>query len=159
MNIDLYLEGINSCQNPLMTTSNTKIWCPSLSDEEPHLLLSLSNLTYLTRLNIKSVAYYHLEYTRDNFLDENTIWRSYNLLDNKQETIQLDPPMIAKHIRLNIQQIKTKLCIQFEFFGCIFTDGVVSYTMVQGYNQFEDDTYDGEYTEKNWLVRWSRTII
>jgi discoidin domain receptor family protein 2 len=56
--------------------------------------------------------------------------------------------MIAKHVRLNLKQIKKFSCIQFELFGCIFTDGVVSYSMLQGSKQLEDDTYDGRYDEK-----------
>jgi hypothetical protein len=135
--------------------SNT--WCPSSYDDEPYVLISLSNITYITRLNIKSSnIYYHLEYTRDNSIDQYTKWRSYHLLNNKEENIQLDPPMIAKHIRLNIKQIKSNLCFQFEFFGCIFTDGVVSYNMLQGANQLEDDTYDGEYNEKHRYLYGNR---
>lgn len=56
--------------------------------------------------------------------------------------------MIAKHVRLNLKDNQENLCIQFELFGCIFTDGVVSYSMLQGTNQLEDDTYDGQYDEK-----------
>ncbi|CAF2956266.1 unnamed protein product, partial [Rotaria sp. Silwood2] len=78
-----------------------------------------------------------------------TIWRSYRLLNNKQENIQLDPPIIVKYIRLNIKQMKINSCFQLEFFGCIFTDGVVSYSMLQGSNQLEDDTYDGQYNIKH----------
>lgn len=55
--------------------------------------------------------------------------------------------MIAKHVRLNIKKSSKNLCIQFELFGCIFTDGVVSYSMLQGTNRIEDDTYDGQYDE------------
>jgi hypothetical protein len=65
--------------------------------------------------------------------------------------------MIVKHIRLNIQPTKTNLCIQFEFFGCVFTDGVVSYNMLQGNNQFEDDTYDGQYNDKHRYL-YGKTI-
>lgn len=60
----------------------------------------------------------------------------------------LDPPMIAKHVRLILKPVKKDICIQFELFGCIFTDGVVSYNMLQGSHRLEDDTYDGEYDEK-----------
>jgi hypothetical protein len=125
-------------------------WCPSSFDNTPYVLISLPNITYITRLNIKSLnLYYHLEYTRDNSINEYTIWRSYSLLNNKDEIIQLNPPIIAKHIRLTIKQMQTNICFQFEFFGCIFTDGVISYNMLQGSNQLEDDTYDGEYNEKH----------
>jgi len=128
--------------------SNT--WCPSSFDDEPYVLILLSNITYITRLNIKSSnLHYHLEYTRDNSIDQYTLWRSYRLLNNKEENIQLDPPIIAKYIRLNIKQIKKNLCLQLEFFGCIFTDGVISYNMLQGNTQLEDDTYDGQYNEKH----------
>jgi hypothetical protein len=154
---------MNSCQNLLLINNTEMIsntWCSSLSNQEPYVLLSLSNLTYITRLHIKSISsdlYYHLEYTRDYSVHQDTIWHSYNLLNNKQENIQFDPPMIVKHIRLNIQPTKTNLCIQFEFFGCVFTDGVVSYNMLQGNNQFEDDTYDGQYNDKHRYL-YGKTI-
>ncbi|CAF3586766.1 unnamed protein product [Rotaria socialis] len=155
------LKGINSCQIPLINnskimTSSADIksnnWCPSSYENEPYLLISLSNLTYVTRLNIKTISsdiYYHLEYTRDNSINQYTTWRSYRLLNNKEENIQLDPPVIVKYIRLNIKQIKQNSCFQLEFFGCIFTDGVVSYSMSQGHHQLEDDTYDGQYNVKH----------
>ncbi len=127
-------------------------WCPSKIDLEPYLHVILSNLTYITHLEIKSKLSsdidYRLEYTRENQIDQYTIWRSYRLLNNQQGRIFLDPPMIAKHVRLNIKQLKQNNCIQFELFGCIFTDGVVSYSMLQGSNQLEDDTYDGQIDEK-----------
>jgi hypothetical protein len=128
----------------------SNIWCPSSFDDDPYILISLSNITYITRLNIKSSNLYsHLEYTRDHSIDQYTIWRSYRLLNNNEGNIHLDPPIIAKHIRINIKQTKTNLCLQLELFGCIFTDGVVSYSMLQGSNQLEDDTYDGQYNEKH----------
>lgn len=125
-------------------------WCPLSNDDEPYILLSLSNITYITRMNIKSLnIYYHLEYTRENLINHYTHWRSYRLLNNKDENIQFDPPIIAKHIRLNLKKLKTNSCLQLEFYGCIFTDGVISYNMLQGTNQLEDDTYDGQYNEKH----------
>ncbi|CAF0736080.1 unnamed protein product [Adineta steineri] len=155
------LKGTGSCQTPLIinskiiTSSNldkSDNWCPSSTDVKPYLHVTLSNLTYITSIEIKSKIpldiNYHLEYTRENTIDQYTIWRSYRLLNNKKEKIFLDPPMIAKHVRLNIKQMKKLSCIQFELFGCIFTDGVVSYGMLQGTNQLEDDTYDGQYDEK-----------
>ncbi len=139
----------------ILTSSNTDqsdSWCPSTIDLEPYLHVILSNLTYITHLEIKSKLSsdidYRLEYTRENQIDQYTIWRSYRLLNTQQGRIFLDPPMIAKHVRLNIKQLKQNNCLQFELFGCIFTDGVVSYSMLQGSNQLEDDTYDGQYDEK-----------
>ncbi len=127
-------------------------WCPSTTDIEPYFHVTLSNLTSITSIEIKSKIPsdidYRLEYTRENRIDQYTIWRSYRLSNNKQDKIFLDPPMIAKHVRLNIKPMKKDFCVQFELFGCIFTDGVVSYSMLQGSNQLEDDTYDGQYDEK-----------
>lgn len=61
-------------------------WCPLSNDDEPYILLSLSNITYITRMNIKSLnIYYHLEYTRENLINHYTHWRSYRLLNNKDE--------------------------------------------------------------------------
>jgi len=150
----------------ILTSSHTDqfdIWCPSSTDIEPYLIVSLSNLTYITYIEIKSKIPsnidYRLEYTRENSIDQYTIWRSYRYLDNKQEKIFLDPPMIAKHVRLNLKQIELNLCIQFELFGCIFTDGVVSYSMLQGSNQLEDDTYDGKYDEKQRYLYGKKYLI
>jgi discoidin domain receptor family protein 2 len=168
----------------IITSTNTDrsdIWCPSPTDIEPYIQITLSNLTYITYIEIKSKILsdldYRLEYTRENLIDQYTIWRPYRLSNNNQEKIFLDPPMIAKHVRLNLKQLKKNLCIQFELFGCIFTDGVVSYSMLQGSNQLEDDTYDGQYDEKQrylygtknfsskkksffyFYYRWSWTII
>ncbi|CAF1367902.1 unnamed protein product [Adineta steineri] len=153
------LKSIHSCQNPLLasskiitssTTTTSNSWCPSTFDNKRYILLTLSNLTYITRLNTQSISkdiFYHIEYARDNLIDEYTTWHSYRLLDNKHENIELNPPIIAKHVRLFIKQSKPNFCVQLEFFGCIFTDGVVSYSMLQGTNQLEDDTYDGQYDE------------
>jgi discoidin domain receptor family protein 2 len=166
------LEGTGSCQTPLLTnskiltSSNTNEldnWCPSPTDIKPYLQVTLSNLTYITQIEIQSNLLsnidYRLEYTRENIIDQYTIWRSYRLLNNKKEKILLDPPMIAKHVRLNIIQMKQPLCIQFELFGCIFTDGVVSYSMLQGSNQLEDDTYDGQYDEKKRYLYGKKSFM
>lgn len=156
-----YLESINACQTPLIAvskvvtsgadfTSNT--WCPAALDADRFLLLSLTNLTYIARFNAQTTApnvHYHLQYTRDDLLDADTTWHAYRLLSNTDESIQLNPPIIAKHVRLQIKHATTDLCVQVEFFGCPFTDGVVSYNMLQGANQLEDDTYDGQYNEQN----------
>ena len=150
----------------MTTSSNTNQlnnWCPLITDVKPYLHVILPNLTYITSIEIKpnipSDIDYRLEYTRENIIDQYTIWRSYRLLSNKQEKIILDPPMIAKHVRLNIKQLKTPLCIQFELFGCTFTDGVVSYSMLQGSNQLEDDTYDGQYDEKQRYLYGKKILL
>jgi hypothetical protein len=150
----------------ILTSSNTDqsdSWCPSKTDHEPYLHVILSNLTYITHLEIKSKipsdVDYRLEYTRENQIDQYTIWRSYRLINNQQGKIFLDPPMIAKHVRLNIKQLKQNTCLQFELFGCIFTDGVVSYSMLQGSIQLEDDTYDGQYDEKQRYLYGKKTIF
>ena len=130
-------------------SSNT--WCPTASDTEPYLHVTLSNLTYITHIEIKSISSnidYRLEYTREDHYDHDTVWRSYRSLNNRQEKLLLDPPMIAKHVRLNLKATEENLCIDFELFGCVFTDGVVSYSVLQGSNQLEDDTYDGQYDDR-----------
>jgi hypothetical protein len=132
-------------------TTDIHTWCPSTSDVEPYFHVTLSNITYITALEIKALSLdldYRLDYTRENRIDANTIWRSYRSLNNQQERLSLDPPMIARHVRLHLKHMKTNLCLEFELFGCIFTDGVVSYSMLQGSNQLEDDTYDGQYDDK-----------
>ena len=137
-------------------------WCPSSFDNEPYVIVSFSNLTYITSLNIKTKSSninYYLEYTRNNMIHQYTIWRSYRLLNNKQESIKFDPPIIAKYIRLNIKNINRSLCFQLEFFGCVFTDGVISYSMFQSDNdQLIDDTYDGQYSVK-YRYLYSKLIL
>ena len=126
-------------------------WCPTASDIEPYLHVTLSNLTYITHIEIKSISSnidYRLEYTREDHYDHDTVWRSYRSLNNRREKLLLDPPMIAKHVRLNLKVTEENVCIDFELFGCVFTDGVVSYSMLQGSNQLEDDTYDGQYDDR-----------
>jgi hypothetical protein len=144
------------------TIDQSNLWCPSPTDVEPYLQVTLSNLTFITYIEIKSKIpsdiNYRLEYTRDNQIDQYTIWRSYRSLNNQQEKIVLDPPMIAKHVRLSLKQTKSNLCIQFELFGCIFTDGVASYSMLQGSNQLEDDTYDGQYDNKQRYLYGKKTF-
>src|SRR4051794_32706293 len=91
------LESINSCQMPLLKTakilpSSAKLisntWCPSSSDPDPSLLISLPNITYMTRLSTQSSNfYYHLDYTRDYSIDSKTIWRSYRLLTTSEENL------------------------------------------------------------------------
>lgn len=80
-------------------------------------------------------------------------------MNNQQDKIVLDPPIIAKHVRLNLKQSQTTTCLQFELFGCVFTDGVVSYNMLQGFNQLEDDTYDGQYDENQRYLYGKRQFL
>ena len=165
----IYSEGINSCQTSLLTnskihTSSSNLifntWCPSSSDIDPSIHISLPNITYITRVKIKSLySHYHLDYTRDDSIDESTIWRSYRLLTTNDDDLTLDPPIIAKHIRLNLKPVKPNLCLQLELFGCIFTDGVVSYNMLQGNHLLEDDIYDGHYNEKHRYLYSKKRII
>ena len=171
----LLLEGTASCQSPLLlhakttTSSNTErlgpsfnTWCPSTSDVEPSFQVTLSNITYITAIEIKSFSSdldYRLEYTRENRIEPNTLWRSYRSLNKQQDRIQLDPPMIARHVRLNLKPNNKNVCLQFELFGCIFTDGVVSYSMLQGSKQLEDDTYDGQYDEKQHFLYGKATSL
>lgn len=153
------IESINSCQIPLLSTAkilpssarlNTNTWCPLSSDSEPSLLISFPTLSYITRLSTQSSNfYYHLDYTRDYSIDSKTIWRSYRVLTTTEENLSLDPPMIARHIRVHLKPMKPNVCLQLELFGCIFTDGVVSYNMFQGSHQLEDEIYDGQYSEKH----------
>ena len=100
-----------------------------------------------------------MQYTRDARISPATRWRSYRLLNNQQESIVLDPPIIARHVRIHVEQQHENLCIQLQFLGCPFTDGVVSYSMLQGSHQLEDDTYDGEYDDKQrYLYGKHRTL-
>ena len=137
-------------------------WCPSSFHNEPYVIVSFSNLTYITSLNIKTKSAninYDLEYTRSNLIHQHTIWHSYRLLNTKQERVEFDPPIIAKYIRLTIKNINQRLCFQLEFFGCIFTDGVVSYSMFQSDNDLLiDDTYDGQYNVKHRYL-YSKLIL
>ena len=168
----LLAEGTGSCQTPLMANSKVDTtsrldqlvdWCPSPTDGKPHIHVTLANLTYITSLeirpNLATTLNYRLEYTRDQTVDRYTLWRSYRFLTDQQGKILLDPPMIAKHVRLSIKPMKKSSCLQFELFGCVFTDGVVSYNMLQGAHQLEDDTYDGQYDEKQRYLYGRRTLL
>ena len=101
-------------------------------------------------MKIKSLELsHHLEYTRDDSIHPHTIWRSYRLLSIKDENLSLDSPIIAKHIRITLKPSQITRCLELEFFGCTFTDGVISYNMLQGTHLLEDDIYDGKYNEKH----------
>lgn len=134
------LESLNSCQTSFL--SNSDALCPYTTpfDSELYIYHTFANLTYLTSIQYALInEYFHLEYSRDETLNSLTLWRPYRLSNS-----QLNPPIIAKHLR-----IKTNHCLQLQIFGCVFTDGVVSYNVLQGAHQLEDDTYDGFYNEKH----------
>ena len=134
------LESQNSCQTALLPNAATL--CPHTSsfDSELYIYQTFSKLIYLTSIKHPLTNdYFHLEYSRDETIHSLTFWRPYRLLSS-----QFNPPVIAKHLR-----IKTNQCLQLQLFGCVFTDGVVSYTVIQGIHQLEDDTYDGFYNEKH----------
>ncbi|CAF1214235.1 unnamed protein product [Adineta steineri] len=69
----------------------------------------------------------------------------------------LYPPIVAKRLRFYpvSKQLRT-ICMRVEVYGCLFSDGIVSYSMPQGrtdINSFGDDTYDGKYLpSKNMLI-------
>ena len=154
---------INSEIRTSSNTDQSNIWCPSIADTESSLHIILSNLTYITyieaRSKISSNINYYLEYTRENIIDQYTIWRSYRSLNTNQEKIFFNSPIIAKHIRFSIKRMTRNLCIQFELFGCTFTDGVISYSMLQGSNQLADETYDGQYDTKRRYLYGKRRCI
>lgn len=142
---------LSTSSNSQRLSMNFNNWCPSSTDLDAYFQATLANLTFITAIEIKSSSSdieYQLEYTRDTLLDQYTLWRSYRMSINDQERFLLDPPMIARHVRLSLKRPQKNLCLEFELFGCVFTDGVVSYNMLQGSHQLEDDTYDGQYDEK-----------
>ncbi|CAF4679630.1 unnamed protein product [Rotaria sp. Silwood1] len=152
-------------------------WCPlnqinSIPNE--WLEIDFGNLTYLTQVETQGrfnngrgkeyADYYILMYTRlDNTKKNETLWIEYKLKnDNTNSTWiqanqntyigeirQLNPPIVAKRLRFYpvSKQMRT-VCMRVEVYGCLFSDGIVSYTMPQGridVNSFGDDTYDGKY--------------
>jgi hypothetical protein len=130
-------------------------WCLSAVEYEPYFFISLANLTYLTRLHIRSVSSnidFYLHYSRTSIIDRSTVWHAYQLLSNHHETIVFDPPIIAKHVRFNFKGHSTSICFRMELFGCVFTDGVVSYRMLQGAHRLEDETYDGQYDSSQHVL-------
>ncbi|CAF3471573.1 unnamed protein product [Rotaria socialis] len=152
-------------------------WCPlnkitSIPNE--WLEIDFGNLTYLTQVETQGrfdngrgkeyADYYILMYTRgENIKQNETIWIEYKLKSENTnstwiranqntyigEIRHLNPPIVAKRLRFYpvSKQIRT-VCMRVEVYGCLFSDGIVSYSMPQGrsdINSFGDDTYDGEY--------------
>ncbi|CAF4084609.1 unnamed protein product [Adineta steineri] len=160
-------------------------WCPLnqiTSMPTEWLEIQFENLTYLTQVETQGrfdngqgreyADNYILMYTRSNSIkNDQTLWIKYkpkNQQNNSTwiqanqntyigEIRQLDPPIVAKRLRFYpvSKQLRT-ICMRVEVYGCLFSDGIVSYSMPQGrtdINSFGDDTYDGKYLpSKNMLI-------
>ncbi|CAF3793230.1 unnamed protein product [Rotaria sordida] len=160
-------------------------WCPlnqinSIPNE--WLEIDFGNITYLTQVETQGrfdngqgkeyAEYYILMYTRsDNIINNETLWIEYKLKNENTnstwiranqntymgEIRQLNPPIVAKQLRFYpvSKQMRT-VCMRVEVYGCLFSDGIVSYSMPQGridINSFGDDTYDGKYiSSTNMLI-------
>ncbi|CAF3991272.1 unnamed protein product [Rotaria sp. Silwood2] len=160
-------------------------WCPlnqinSIPNE--WLEIDFGNLTYLTQVETQGrfdngrgkeyTDYYILMYTRlDNIKNNEALWIEYRLKNENTnstwiranqntymgEIRQLNPPIVAKRLRFYpvSKQMRT-ICMRVEVYGCLFSDGIVSYSMPQGridVNSFGDDTYDGKYiSSTNMLI-------
>ncbi|UJR20843.1 hypothetical protein I4U23_023953 [Adineta vaga] len=160
-------------------------WCPlhkvaSIPNE--WLEINFDNLTYLTQVETQGrfnngqgkeyADYYILMYTRlDNLKHDEIVWIEYKPNNERQnstwiranqntyigEIRQLDPPIVAKRLRFYpVSKQSRTICMRVEVYGCLFSDGIVSYSMPQGrtdVNSFGDDTYDGKYLpSKNILI-------
>ncbi|CAF2515743.1 unnamed protein product [Rotaria sp. Silwood2] len=89
--------------------------------------------------------------------NNNSSWIRANQNTYMGEIRQLNPPIVAKRLRFYPVSKQTRIiCMRVEVYGCLFSDGIVSYTMPQGRNDINslgDDTYDGKYIlETNMLI-------
>ncbi|CAF1025740.1 unnamed protein product [Adineta ricciae] len=159
-------------------------WCPmnqvtSISSE--WLEIDFDNLTYLTQVETQGrfnngqgkeyADYYILMYTRmDSTKNEETVWMEYKPRGEQKnstwiranqntymgEIRQLDPPIVAKRLRFYpVSKQSRTVCMRVEVYGCLFSDGIVSYAMPQGrtdVNSFGDDTYDGKYLRSKKML-------
>ncbi|UJR28723.1 hypothetical protein I4U23_009952 [Adineta vaga] len=148
--------------------------------------IDFGNLTYLTQVETQGrfdngrgkeyADYYILMYTRSNQLDnsdliswieykpqiinsneKNSSWIHANQNTYMGEIRPLNPPIVARRLRFYPVSKQTRtVCMRIEVYGCLFSDGIVSYTMPQGrtdINSLGDDTYDGKYLpETNMLI-------
>ncbi|ESO11280.1 hypothetical protein HELRODRAFT_183383 [Helobdella robusta] len=67
------------------------------------------------------------------------------------EINELDPPIIARWVRILVVKTHITPCLRLELHGCVWRDGLLSYSMPQGDkrspdNDFSDLTYDGKLT-------------
>ncbi|CAF0831961.1 unnamed protein product [Didymodactylos carnosus] len=158
-------------------------WCPLSQANQilkEWLEIDFGNLTYLTQVESQGrfdngrgkefTDYYILEYTRysntTKIVDE-TKWIRYKQkggnewIQGNQNTYLaeirvLDPPIVARKLRFYPVSKQTRtVCMRVEVYGCLFTDGLVSYTMPQGkmsWNNLGDDSYDGSYSQKTGIL-------
>ncbi|CAF3512842.1 unnamed protein product [Rotaria socialis] len=89
--------------------------------------------------------------------DYNSSWIRANQNTYVGEIRQLNPPIVAKRLRFYpVSKQSRTVCMRVEVYGCLFSDGIVSYSMPQGRNDLNslgDDTYDGKYMpETNMLI-------
>ncbi|CAF3912583.1 unnamed protein product [Adineta steineri] len=87
----------------------------------------------------------------------NTSWINANQNTYIGEIRQLNPPIVARRLRFYPVSKQTRtVCMRVEVYGCLFSDGIVSYSMPQGrtdINSLGDDTYDGKYiSDTNMLI-------
>ncbi|XP_049818971.1 epithelial discoidin domain-containing receptor 1-like [Aethina tumida] len=153
------------------TDRNGGAWCPQKqATTEPHewIQVDLKSVHMITSTetqgrfgNGQGIEYaeaYYIEYWRPRL---NTWIRYHN--STGQEVIdgnvnpylpskrELDPPFWASKVRFYpYSSHKRTVCMRVELYGCRWTDGIVSYTMLQGDKRgsnwkFYDFGYDGEW--------------
>ncbi|CAF1078740.1 unnamed protein product [Didymodactylos carnosus] len=160
-------------------------WCPlsqANQNLKEWLEIDFGNLTYLTQVETQGrfdngrgkeyTDYYVLAYTRYSNItttttDGETNWIKYKQKDGNEwiqanqntylaEIRILDPPIVARKLRFYPVSKQTRtVCMRVEVYGCLFTDGLVSYSMPQGKmnsSNLGDDSYDGLYSEKSDLL-------
>ena len=132
--------------------------CPSSLKIQPSFYVSLLEINVITKLEFETTMdnfSFSVFYTRDAMIDSSsTIWRSYYLKKHQQNRIKFEPTIIAKHFRFDFRSnISVSTCVQLKFFGCPFTDGLLSYKILQGTEPFLDETYDGFFSREDQFLR------
>lgn len=144
-------------------------WCPKEASDSQYLQVDLGRLTFLTVVGTQGryahssgnefARAYRLNYSRDGLQ-----WRSWKnrqgnmVLDGNTDVFHqvlndLHPPLITRFVRvLPVPRLSTTVCMRLELYGCIWEDGLVSYSAPEGQimmppgfpiASLNDSTYDG----------------
>lgn len=144
-------------------------WCPQEASDSQYLQVDLGRLTFLTVVGTQGryaqssgnefARAYRLNYSRDGLE-----WRSWKnrqgntVLEGNTNVFHqvlndLHPPLITRFVRvLPVPRLSTTVCMRLELYGCVWEDGLVSYSAPEGQimmppgfpiASLNDSTYDG----------------
>ncbi|UJR22292.1 hypothetical protein I4U23_025350 [Adineta vaga] len=151
--------------------SETDGWCPLnkiSSTTNEYIQIDLVNLTVITLVELQGrfsqkpneqyADAFRVEYRRNNeqqWIQYKDFSGQYVLSGNSNSYIptirDILPAIIARQIRIIpiVNGLEPRyVCMRLELYGCLYEDGLVSYSMTQGDKrgfsaQFFDETYDG----------------